>query len=105
MITKIDNPDNILDSSSITQSPIFKLEHENELIDHFSSNNDDDSKKLYYNKEIALKTVLFTMLFYICNSALLRVILTKFQWIVLIGVEFIQSIIFAILYYIISYSI
>lgn len=97
MITKIDSSD--------TQQPSFKLEHENELLEHFTASNTDDSNKSYYNKEIALKTILFTMLFYICNSALSRSVLSKFQWIILIGVEFIQSIIFAILYYIISYNI
>jgi len=100
MITKID--ENISDNKTST----FQLEHENELIEHFSSNNsDNNSKSPYYNKDIALKTVLFTMLFYICNSSLFRAILSKFQWIVLIGVEFMQAVLFALLYYIINYNI
>ena len=104
MITTISD-DASVSATSVSQ-PSFQLEHENELVEHFAANNGNDSgNSTYYNKDIALKTLLFTMLFYICNSGLVRAILSKMQWIVLLGVELIQALIFAALFYVISFNI
>ena len=109
MITTISDDAAASASASASASqPSFQLEHENELVEHFAANSgssNDSGNLSYYNKDIALKTVLFTMLFYICNSGLIRTILSKMQWIVLLGVELIQALIFAALFYIISFNI
>jgi hypothetical protein len=104
MITKIDD----IMSENGNQTPNFPLEYDTELRENFNG----QSKLGYrsgdlgiYNKDVALKTLLYTLLFYIVNSALVRTILNKIQFIVLLGTDLVQAVIFGILFYIISFNL
>ena len=108
MITKIDDVDNNTNNNSNNSNVNnFPLEYDKELQENFSGqfNKSYIGNLGIYNKDVALKTLLYTLLFYIVNSGLVRTILNKIQFIVLLGTDLVQSIIFGILFYIISFNL
>ena len=56
-------------------------------------------------KDVALKTLLFSMLFYIINSSLVHKLLQCFDKYPLIEKNFIQSILFGLVFYFISINL
>ena len=107
MITKIDD----IMSENGNQTPNFPLEYDTELQENFNGQSKQGYNKGFvgdlgiYNKDVALKTLLYTLLFYIVNSGLVRTILNKIQFIVLLGTDLVQAIILGVLFYIISFNL
>jgi hypothetical protein len=59
----------------------------------------------FLTKDIALKALLFSMVFYIVNSNLMLKLLQCFDKYPIIEKNFIQAIIFGLLYYVISVNL
>lgn len=82
-----------------------KLDYQNE-IDTNNSNN--SNKSLYLNfliKDIALKALLFGMVFYILNSKLINKLLScldKYPW---IEKNLVQAVLFSLIFYLISVNL
>lgn len=81
---------------------VYNLEHEQEIKENFENN---QSIFTNFNKEVALKTVLFSMLFYIINNPLVYKYLSKYHFILSTDINLFATLIFGVLYYIISYNI
>jgi len=71
------------------------MNYQNEIQEGFS----------YVVKDVALKAILFGMVFYIINSDLMNKLLKCLDGIRFIEKNFIQSIIFALVYYLISINL
>jgi len=72
-----------------------KLNYKNEIEEGFS----------YVVKDVALKSILFGMVFYIINSDLINKLLKCVDGIRFIEKNFIQALIFTLVYYLISINL
>ena len=72
-----------------------KLDYEEEIEEGFCT----------INQDIALKTIIFAMLFYIVDSKLVNKLICNFLPTKLIDINFLKALIFGILFYIISINI
>lgn len=57
------------------------------------------------NQDIALKTIIFSMLFYIIDTKLINKLIENYLPIKLLGKEFIKALLFGLIFYLISVSI
>lgn len=72
-----------------------KLDYEEEIEEGFCT----------INQDIALKTIIFAMLFYIVDSKLVNKLICNYLPTKLIDINFLKALVFGILFYIISVNI
>lgn len=72
-----------------------KLDHEEDIEEGFCT----------INQDIALKTIIFAMLFYIVDSKLVNKLICNYLPTKLIDINFLKALVFGILFYIISVNI
>lgn len=72
-----------------------KLDYEDELEEGFTN----------LNQDIALKAIIFSMLFYIIDSKLIIKLICNYLPVKLFGAELLKSLLFGIIFYVISVNI
>jgi hypothetical protein len=74
------------------------------MSDSSSSGSSDSSNSSLLNKDIALRALLFAMVFYILSSPVIAIYINKYSPIK-VEVQLINAILFALIFYVISVNI